>query len=142
MVHNRSYKSVIRTNLGSKYLSLPVPIEYPTKGDKTAHAILYRPKNADYKAPADEKPPLLVHVHGGPTGMSSSILNLTNQYWTSIGFAVVDINYGGSTGYGREYRERLKGNWGIVDVQDSANAVRYLIEKGEVDPDRVAIAVK
>ncbi|GAA0337236.1 S9 family peptidase [Bacillus carboniphilus] len=126
--------------LDPSYLSLPVPIEYPTEGEKTAHAILYRPKNADYIAPADEKPPLLVHVHGGPTGMSSSILNLTNQYWTSRGFAVVDINYGGSTGYGREYRERLKGNWGIVDVQDSANAVRYLIEKGEVDPDRVAIA--
>ncbi|GAA0325712.1 hypothetical protein GCM10008967_15380 [Bacillus carboniphilus] len=103
-------KASSELTLDPSYLSLPVPIEYPTEGDKTAHAILYRPKNADYIAPTDEKPPLLVHVHSGPTGMSSSILNLTNQYWTSRGFAVVDINYSGSTGYGREYRERLKGN--------------------------------
>lgn len=126
--------------LDERYLSLPEAIEYPTEGGKTAHAIYYRPKNPDFVAPVGEKPPLLVHVHGGPTGASSSTLNLANQYWTSHGFGVVDVNYGGSTGYGREYRDRLKGQWGIVDVQDSANAVRYLVEKGEVDANRVAIA--
>ncbi|TWT00543.1 S9 family peptidase [Planomicrobium sp. CPCC 101079] len=126
--------------LDAEYLSIPESIEYPTEGGKTAHAIYYRPKNPDYVAPADEKPPLLVHVHGGPTSSSPSTLNLALQYWTSRGFAVVDVNYGGSTGYGREYRERLKGNWGIVDVQDCANAVRYLVERGEVDSSRVAIA--
>jgi dipeptidyl aminopeptidase/acylaminoacyl peptidase len=127
--------------LDENYLSLPEPIEFPTEGKKTAHAIYYRPKNPDYIAPADEKPPLLVHVHGGPTSSSASTLDLeSTQYWTSRGFAVVDVNYGGSTGYGREYRERLKGNWGIVDVQDCANAVRYLIDRGEVDSSRIAIA--
>lgn len=123
-----------------KYLSLPEAIEFPTEENKTSHAIYYRPANPDYTVPVDEKPPLLVHVHGGPTGAASSILNLSTQYWTSRGFAVIDVNYGGSTGYGREYRDRLKGNWGIVDVQDCANAVRYLVEKGEVDPNRVAIS--
>lgn len=124
----------------AKYLSIPESIEYPTEGGKTAHAIYYRPKNPDFTAPEGEKPPLLVHVHGGPTSSSPSTLNLATQYWTSRGFAVVDVNYGGSTGYGREYRERLKNNWGIVDVQDCANAVKYLVEKGEVDSSRVAIA--
>lgn len=127
-------------SLDENYLSLPESIEYPTEGGKTAFAIYYRPKNTNYQAPVDEKPPLLVHVHGGPTGSSSSTLNLATQYWTSRGFAVIDVNYGGSTGYGREYRDRLKGKWGIVDVEDSANAVRYLINKGEVDENRVAIA--
>ncbi|WP_088009287.1 S9 family peptidase [Indiicoccus explosivorum] len=126
--------------VSESYISQPELIEYPTEGGKTAHAIYYPPKNPDYGAPADEKPPLLVHVHGGPTSMTSAVLNLVNQYWTSRGFAVVDVNYGGSAGYGREYRERLKGNWGIVDVQDSANAVRHLIDRGEVDGSRVAIA--
>ncbi|MFB5189738.1 S9 family peptidase [Alicyclobacillus fastidiosus] len=122
------------------YLSIPESIEFPTDDSKTAHAIYYRPYNPDYQAPHDELPPLLVHVHGGPTSASSPVLNLTTQYWTSRGFAVIDVNYGGSTGYGREYRDRLKGNWGVVDVQDAANAVRYLVERGLVDERRVAIA--
>ncbi|EPZ42135.1 S9 family peptidase [Alicyclobacillus acidoterrestris] len=127
-------------SIDTAYLSIPEAIEYPTEGGKTAHAIYYRPNNRDYQAPVNEKPPLLVHVHGGPTSASSPVLDLSTQYWTSRGFAVVDVNYGGSTGYGREYRDRLKGNWGIVDVQDAVSAVRYLIDKGEVDPQRVAIA--
>jgi len=138
--HPEVIKASSELSVDEQYLSLPESIEYPTEGNKTAYAIYYRPKNPDFSAPADEKPPLLVHVHGGPTSASSSTLSLSTQYWTSRGFAVVDINYGGSTGYGREYRDRLKGNWGVVDVQDSANAVRYLIEKGEVDQNRVAIA--
>ena len=126
--------------LDDRYVSVPEAIEYPTEGNKTAHALYYRPKSPDYEAPEDEKPPLLVHVHGGPTSAASSALNLVTQYWTSRGFAVVDVNYGGSTGYGREYRERLKGNWGVVDVQDSANAVRFLIAQNEADSSRTAIS--
>lgn len=121
-------------------LSVPEPIEFPTDNNKTAHAIYYRPKNARFEAPEKEKPPLWVHVHGGPTSAAPSALNLKIQYWTSRGFAVVDVNYGGSTGYGREYRERLNGNWGIVDVQDCANAARFLINENEVDPNRIAIS--
>ncbi|MCL6452772.1 MAG: S9 family peptidase [Alicyclobacillus sp.] len=122
------------------YLSLPESIEFPTEGGKTAHAIFYPPTNRDFTAPDGERPPLLVHVHGGPTGSSASTLSLTTQYWTSRGFAVVDVNYGGSTGYGREYRERLKGNWGIVDVDDAANAALYLAKRGDVDGKRLCIA--
>lgn len=122
------------------YLSIPESIEYPTTGEKTAHAIYYRPKNPDYNAPEGELPPLLVHSHGGPTSAASSSLNLSTQYWTSRGFAVLDVNYGGSTGYGREYRDRLKGQWGIVDVDDCANGARYLAQKGEADSERLAIA--
>jgi len=90
-------------------------------------------------APTDERPPLLVKSHGGPTGSTSTVFNLKIQYWTSRGFAVLDVNYGGSTGYGREYRERLKGQWGIVDVDDCANGANYLAESGLVDGDRLVI---
>ena len=121
------------------FLSIAEPIEFPTKGGKTAHALYYAPKNADYEGPIEEKPPLLVFTHGGPTGHVNSSRDLAKQFWTSRGFAVVDVNYGGSTGYGREYRNRLKGQWGIVDTNDCVNAARFLIERGDVDPDRVAI---
>ena len=123
----------------SGYLSLPEPIEFPTKGGLTAHALYYRPKNSEFTGPDYERPPLIVISHGGPTGATSSVLNLIIQYWTSRGFAVADVNYGGSTGYGREYRQRLDGQWGIVDVDDCVNCARYLIERGEVDVDRTAI---
>ncbi|WP_211266021.1 S9 family peptidase [Alicyclobacillus ferrooxydans] len=122
------------------YLSIPESIEFPTENGKTAHGIYYRPKNPDFTAPEGEKPPLLVHVHGGPTSAASSVLSLSTQYWTSRGVAVLDVNYGGSTGYGREYRDRLKGQWGIVDVDDAANGAKYLGEQGEVDANRLAIA--
>jgi len=121
------------------YLSPAQPIVFPTSGGKTAHALYYPPHNDDAEAPAGELPPLLVFSHGGPTGATSGVLNLSIQYWTSRGFAVVDVNYGGSTGYGREYRERLKGNWGIVDVDDCANAALYLADQGLVDRSRMAI---
>lgn len=122
------------------FLSLPEPIEFPTAGNKTAHALYYAPKNPEFKAPSGDKPPLLVHVHGGPVSATSSALNLLKQYWTSRGFALVDVNYGGSVGYGREYRERLRGQWGIVDVEDCANAVRYLVQRGDADASRIAMA--
>ena len=94
------------------YVSVAEPIEFPTENGKTAHGYFYAPKNRDYTAPEDERPPLLVFSHGGPTAATSSTLSLGIQFWTSRGFAVVDVNYGGSTGYGREYRQRLRGQWG------------------------------
>lgn len=121
------------------YISAPQTIEFPTEGGKTAFAFFYPPTNQDYNAPQDELPPLLLKSHGGPTGATSSVLSLGLQYWTSRGFAVVDVNYGGSTGFGREYRDRLRGQWGVVDVDDSVNAAKYLIEKKLVDPNKLAI---
>jgi len=121
------------------YLSVPQTIEFPTEHGLTAYALYYKPKNRDFVAPPGEQPPLLVISHGGPTGATSSTLNLAIQYWTSRGFAVADVNYGGSSGYGRAYRQRLDGQWGIVDVDDCTNCARYLIEHGEVDGERTAI---
>ncbi|MEA5539291.1 S9 family peptidase [Limnoraphis robusta Tam1] len=121
------------------YLSVAEPIEFPTDNDQTAFGFFYPPTNKDYIASPSEKPPLLVKSHGGPTAATSSSLSLKIQYWTSRGFAVLDVNYGGSTGYGREYRQRLKDNWGIVDVNDCANGAKYLAGQGLVDGDRMAI---
>ncbi len=121
------------------YLSFPQTIEYPTSEDRTAFAYYYAPRNRDYGPPSGVLPPLLVMSHGGPTGATSTALNLGVQFWTSRGFAVVDVNYGGSTGYGRAYRQRLNGQWGIVDVDDCVNAARYLIERKLVDGKRMAI---
>ncbi len=121
------------------YLSPPQPIEFPTEGGLTAHAFFYPPRNPDYVAPPGERPPLLVISHGGPTGATSSTLDLRIQYWTSRGIGVLDVNYGGSTGYGRAYRGRLEGRWGVVDVDDCANGARYLVGRGAVDGDRLII---
>ncbi|MFQ5855359.1 MAG: S9 family peptidase [Anaerolineae bacterium] len=121
------------------YMSMPQPIEFPTERGLTAHAFFYTPRNRDYAAPPGEQPPLLVMSHGGPTGATSSTLNLWVQYWTSRGIAVLDVNYGGSTGYGRAYRQRLEGQWGVVDVDDCVNGTRYLVERGQVDGDRLII---
>lgn len=121
------------------YFSIPQAIEFPTEGGMTAHAFYYPPKNKDYEAPPGEKPPLVVHCHGGPTSCAGSSFDLEFQYWTSRGFGIVDVNYGGSSGYGRAYRQRLIGNWGVVDVDDCINAARYLVERGLADGKRVAI---
>jgi dipeptidyl aminopeptidase/acylaminoacyl peptidase len=120
-------------------LSLPETIEFPTENGLTAHAFFYRPNNARFSAPPGERPPLIVKSHGGPTGATSSLFSLAIQYWTSRGFAVLDVNYGGSTGYGRAYRERLRGKWGIVDVDDCVNGAKYMVARGEVDGDKLAI---
>lgn len=120
-------------------LSIPEPVEFPTSEGKTAHAFFYPPANNSYKGPAGKKPPLIVLSHGGPTGSVNATFNLKTQYWTSRGFALLDVNYGGSTGYGRAYRERLKGKWGIVDVQDCANGALYLSKRGDIDPNRCFI---
>src|SRR5579875_500824 len=127
------------TNIDSGYLSIAEPIEFPTERGLTAYAFFYPPKNRDHIAPPGELPPLLVMSHGGPTGMAYSELDLEIQYWTSRGIAVLDVNYGGSTGYGRAYRQRLEGQWGIVDVDDCVNGARYLVERGLVDGNRLAI---
>jgi len=121
------------------YLSIPRTIEFPTEHGQTAHAFFYEPRNRDAAAPPGEKPPLLVRSHGGPTSATPATLNLGIQYWTSRGFAVLDVNYGGSTGYGRPYRERLNGQWGVVDVDDCANGARYLVDQGLADERRLAI---
>ena len=120
-------------------LSLPKAIEFPTEGEMTAHATYYPPKNQVYDAPPGEKPPLMVRCHGGPTASAGPSYAFEYHYWTSRGFAVVDVNYGGSSGYGRAYRTRLNGKWGVVDVDDCINAARYLVEKGLADSDRVWI---
>ncbi len=122
------------------YFSSPRPIEFPTENGLTAHGIFYPPANPDFIAPQGELPPLLVLSHGGPTGSTSTTLRYAIQYWTSRGFAVLDVNYGGSTGYGRAYRERLNGQWGVVDVDDCCNGARWLAEQGLVDGKRMAIS--
>ena len=121
------------------HLSVPQAIEFPTEHGLTAHAFFYEPKNHDYVAPGEERPPLLVISHGGPTGATTTTLKLNIQYWTSRGIGVLDVNYGGSTGYGRAYRERLNGQWGVVDVDDCVNGARYLVERGEADANRLII---
>jgi dipeptidyl aminopeptidase/acylaminoacyl peptidase len=120
-------------------LGLPKAIEFPTDGGLTAHAVYYPPKNPDFVGPPDEKPPLMVRCHGGPTGSAGPTYTFEYHYWTSRGFAIVDVNYGGSSGFGRAYRMRLNGNWGVVDVDDCINAARYLVAQGLADGDRVSI---
>jgi dipeptidyl aminopeptidase/acylaminoacyl peptidase len=119
--------------------SRPEHIEFPTANGLMAHANLYRPHNPDFEAPRGELPPLIVTSHGGPTSSAFSGWATGLQLFTSRGYAVVDVDYGGSTGYGREYRKRLNDRWGIVDVEDCAAAARWLADEGIVDPNRQAI---
>jgi dipeptidyl aminopeptidase/acylaminoacyl peptidase len=121
------------------YLTTVQPVEFPTSGGKIAFGLFYPPHNPDFEPPAGARPPLVVKVHGGPTGSASSTLSLRNQFWTSRGIAVLDVNYGGSTGFGREYRERLHGAWGVVDVEDCINGVKFLARQGLVDESRAVI---
>jgi dipeptidyl aminopeptidase/acylaminoacyl peptidase len=120
-------------------ISIPEAIEFPTTHGLTAHAFFYAPRNAAFTGLPHERAPLVVISHGGPTATATATLNLSIQYWTSRGFAVVDVNYGGSTGYGRAYRERLYGQWGVVDVDDAIAAARFLVGRGDADGDRIAI---
>ncbi len=122
------------------YLSPAREVSFPTQHGRTAHAFFYPPHNRDYAPPQGTRAPAIVTCHGGPTGTATSTLNLKTQFWTSRGFGVLGVNYGGSTGYGRAYRERLNGQWGIVDVEDCVNAARHLIAQGQVDAKRIAIA--
>lgn len=124
-------------------VSVPEPLRFPSVDGagtaRTAHALFYPPANAGCRGPAGSRPPLLVMVHGGPTGKAQPVLSVGVQYWTSRGFAVVDVDYGGSSGYGRPYREVLNGCWGVVDVADCLAAARALADRGRVDPDRLCI---
>ncbi|KAL9281369.1 putative bleomycin hydrolase [Arabidopsis thaliana] len=123
------------------YFSVPELIEFPTEvPGQNAYAYFYPPTNPLYNASMEEKPPLLVKSHGGPTAESRGSLNLNIQYWTSRGWAFVDVNYGGSTGYGREYRERLLRQWGIVDVDDCCGCAKYLVSSGKADVKRLCIS--
>ncbi len=124
----------------NKYFTTVTPVEFPTAGNRTAFGLYYPAHNPDYQAPENDKPPLLVKCHGGPTSSASTTLDLRIQYWTSRGIAVLDVNYGGSTGYGREYRRRLEGSWGIVDVEDCVHGARFLAEQGLVDGARSVIS--
>jgi len=135
----RVLRSSEEAELDPGYLTVPEPIEFPTEGGRTAHALYYPPANAAFQGPAGERPPLVVASHGGPTAGVTSDLHLSYQYFTSRGIAVVDVDYGGSTGYGRAYRKRLEGQWGIVDVDDCVAAARFLAGRGDVDPARLAI---
>src|SRR5207244_4206196 len=121
------------------FISVPEAVEFSTEPGLTAHAFYYAPHNQHFTGLTGEHPPVIVFTHGGPTAATHARLNLEVQYWTSRGFAVVDVNYGGSSGYGRAYRDRLKGQWGIVDVADGVNAARYLAAHGRADADRLLI---
>jgi dipeptidyl aminopeptidase/acylaminoacyl peptidase len=135
----RVLRQATDVELDERYLSLPEAIEFEGADGLTAHGFFYAPKNPDFEGPDDESPPLIVYVHGGPTAHVAPILQLSVQFFTTRGIAVVDVNYGGSTGYGREYRDRLRGRWGEIDVEDSAAAARYLGARGDVDPTRMEI---
>jgi dipeptidyl aminopeptidase/acylaminoacyl peptidase len=121
------------------YISIGESLMFPTENNQTAHAFFYFPQNSDFTDMPDEKPPLLVISHGGPTGAAHNGFRMVIQYFTSRGIAVLDVNYGGSSGFGREYRQRLNGQWGIVDVNDCVNGARYLARQGRVDVDRLMI---
>jgi dipeptidyl aminopeptidase/acylaminoacyl peptidase len=138
----RDYK-VLRApgeiKLDSLFISRAEALEFPTEDGRTAHAFFYPPAHADYSGAEGERPPLVVKVHGGPTNHSKAELSLATQFWTTRGFAFLDVNHGGSSGFGRAYRERLNGNWGVVDVADVVAAVKYLASQGRIDINRVAI---
>jgi dipeptidyl aminopeptidase/acylaminoacyl peptidase len=126
------------------YISTPRAIAFPAAGAKSADDVswlyYYAPTNKDHAAPpGSPPPPLLVKCHGGPTSSASTAFNLMIQFWTSRGWAVADVNYGGSSGYGRAYRQRLAGSWGIVDVDDACGAAKHLAAAGLADPKRLAI---
>jgi dipeptidyl aminopeptidase/acylaminoacyl peptidase len=121
-------------------ISVPEAVDYPTGNGQTAHAWFYPPASGLFKAPEGELPPLLVKIHGGPTSAASPVLNLSKQYWTSRGYAVLDVNYRGSTGFGRDYRKLLEKNWGIADVEDCVRGAEYLAGRGLADRNRMAIS--
>jgi dipeptidyl aminopeptidase/acylaminoacyl peptidase len=136
------YRTIRRSSPSSpdpRYTSVPEPIEFPTEDGATAHAFYYPPANLDYSGLKHEAPPLIVTVHGGPTDAASTQFRLGVQYWTSRGFAVCDVNYGGSTGYGREYRNRLHHSWGVVDVADATSAALFLSKAGKADRSRLIV---
>jgi dipeptidyl aminopeptidase/acylaminoacyl peptidase len=126
-------------DMDAAWVSVPRAVTFPTSGAREAHALHYPPTNPDFSAPEGERPPLIVMSHGGPTSATTSVLNPEVQFWTSRGFAVADVDYGGSSGYGRSYRQQLRDAWGIVDVDDCVAGADWLASAGEVDPARMVI---
>ena len=142
--HSVLRRTLEQAPLPREFISRAEAIEFQTDAGadavaRSAFAFFYPPCNPDFAAPANEKPPLIVELHGGPTGRTTASLSLKRQFWTTRGFAVADVNYGGSSGFGRAYRERLRGQWGVVDLADAVAAVRFLVAAGRVDPRRVVI---
>ena len=120
-------------------ISTPQNITFPTTNNSVAYAWFYPAHNPEFKGPENDLPPLIVISHGGPTSGSSSTLSLAIQYWTSRGISVVDVNYRGSSGFGKKYRDSLKGNWGIYDTEDCIAAAKYLVERKLVNEEKIAI---
>lgn len=121
------------TPLTQENIAIPKPISYPTSDNQEAHALFYEPKNNKYQVPENEKPPLIVFVHGGPTSKTSAAYDSMVQFWTTQGYAIFDVNHRGSTGYGRKFRDQLKGKWGLIDIQDVKDGVEFLIKEGIID---------
>lgn len=134
---------VIKTStdlsIDESYLSVPETIEFPSAGNSVSHGFYYPPTNRDFKGMDEEVPPLVVMLHGGPTSAAQATLSLKTQYWTTRGFGVLDLNYRGSSGYGRAYRDQLVSNWGIVDVEDAVAGAEYLVSEHKADPMRLVI---
>jgi dipeptidyl aminopeptidase/acylaminoacyl peptidase len=128
----RTIRPADPTGIDPGYIALPEPVSFPS-GDGEAHGLYYPPVNPGFTGPEGSRPPLVVMSHGGPTGAARPLLNLSIQYWTSRGIAVVDVNYRGSSGYGREFRHLLDGQWGVLDVEDCKEAAEYLVRSGRVD---------
>jgi len=126
-------------NIPAGFISKPEAVTFPSEGGRTAYGLFYPPRNKDFKGRPGARPPLVVKVHGGPTAASRAAMRLDIQYYTSRGVAVLDVNYGGSTGYGRKYRQSLYGQWGVVDVEDCCAGARHLASRGRVDGERMAI---
>ena len=135
----RAPREVAQLGVPPDLISAPEPVELASAGGRETYGLLYRPLNREYSAPPDSRPPLLIDIHGGPTSNASPELDLAVQYWTSRGFAVLDLNYGGSTGYGRAYRELLRGAWGVVDVEDAIAAAQWAAREGVADPERICV---
>jgi dipeptidyl aminopeptidase/acylaminoacyl peptidase len=131
-------RSSTADSIPREWISVAEAMTYRVR-DRDVHAFYYPPANPDVTAPAGDLPPLLVVTHGGPTGATDDVLDPKVQFWTSRGFAVLDVNYSGSTGYGRPYRDRLKGQWGIVDVEDAVGGAQAMVKIGKADPDRLII---
>ncbi len=129
----------VHPHLDRGYISKPEFLTYPSASGRKSHAFYYSPQNKDYAAPNGTLPPLVVMTHGGPTSATSHTFDLKIQYWTSRGIAVLDVDYGGSTGYGRPYRDELKGKWGIVDIEDAEAGAKYLVQNKKADPKKLAI---
>jgi dipeptidyl aminopeptidase/acylaminoacyl peptidase len=139
LVTLRPARDLAKLGVTADYLSAPEPVAFPSARGRTAYGLFYAPVNPGCAAPAGEKPPLLIFIHGGPTATTVPVLRLGVQYWTSRGFAIISVNYAGSTGYGRAYRDALRGEWGVADVEDCIAAARWLADQGRVDRARLCI---